>query len=427
MNRRLPPTDNRRPLAPRPGGVTGDRFGGLSLGVAAAAALVWANWPHGSYARVWERTAPWSGALGLHLSVQAWVNQAVLLAFFAVVGLEIRRELSVGELRSLRRAATPVLGAAGGMVAPALIYSAVVAGGAGAGAWGVPMATDVAFALGALALIGGVSPRGRVFLMTLAVADDIFSIVILVAFYSHRVHAGWLAAGLVAVAAMGAAWWWRRDRPGPHWSCWLGPAVRSLLGAAAWWSLLNAGVEAAVVGVALGGLVPAALPRRPPDHARAPGHPAGAGAAPRVRRWELRLTGAVNVVVLPIFALANVGVTLGGPWLGSGAARRVLVAVAVARVVGKPLGIAVTTLVITRVSPGIYQPRIQRRGIVGVGAVASIGFTVPLLIIRTAMGTGELATGAVVGLLIGSAVGVGLGAGILRGNQPAARSSPSPG
>lgn len=378
--------------------VHGDRAGGLTLAAAAAAALVWANWSGPSYHSVWYRPAPWSAPLGVPLSVQGWVNQALLLGFFALVGLEIRREVKAGELSSRRRAVTPVLAAAGGMAVPALIYTAIVAGGPAAGAWGVPMATDVAFALGALALIGGVSARARVFLMTLAVADDIFSIVILVAVYSHHTRAAWLVGGVAALAALGALWGWGPGSlPGMA-------GLRAALAVVAWWALLKAGVEAAVVGAAMGAFIPG----------RRPLHRDGRGqGGPQVRRWVRRLEAAVNVGILPVFALANVGVPLGGGWTANGAAWRILAAVAVARLVGKPLGIFLTTMGVTRLYPDVYQPRIVRRGLLGVGAVASVGFTVPLLIVRTDLGTSSLATAAVVGLLLGSVLGAATSTAIL--------------
>lgn len=370
----------------------GDRAGGLTMTVAAVAALLWANWPGvRSYHRVWTAVAPWSAPLGLGLTERDWVDQALLLVFFTVVGLEIRREFTVGELRSPRRAMVPIVAALVGMAVPALIYTAVLAGGAGASGWGIPMATDVAFALGALALIGGATPRARVFLMTLAVADDIASIVILVAFYSRHTNFAWLAGGVAAVVAMAGVWASRRP-----WG-WL----RGLLAAVAWWSLLHAGVEAAVVGVAIGGFGP----RR---------RPAGDTGPVGIRRAELRLQSVDNLVVLPLFALANIGVVLSGSVLLHGPGLRLLLAVAVARVIGKPAGIAGATLALRRRTRPPEPPRISRRVLVGTGTVASIGFTVPLLIIRTALPVGPLADGATTGLLAGSFVGVVIAGGILR-------------
>jgi NhaA family Na+:H+ antiporter len=247
------------------------------------------------------------------------------------------------------------------------------------------MATDVAFALGALALVAPrSSPRARVFLLTLAVADDIGSVVILVACYSHHVAWAALGAGLGFLAAMVLL---RRRAMLPAWACWL-------LGALSWWAFVNAGVEPAVVGVALGLCLPAG----------------GPGASD----YERRLEPWVNLAVLPTFALANAGLRLTGSGLGSGAALRVLLAVVVARVIGKPVGIAASTWAVARAGGGRFDPHLDGRARVGVGALASIGFTVPLLIVRAALPDGALAAGATAGLLVATAIGLATGGVLLR-------------
>ncbi len=393
-----PPVPGRRARAAE--ALRGDRAGGVALSVASAVALAWANWPgtH-SYLRLWDALAPWSRALGVDLSVRDWVNEGLMLGFFAGVGLEIRREVVAGQLRTWRRAAVPVLAAVGGMAVPALIYAALVAGRQGSHGWGIPMATDVAFALGALALLGrGASARARTFLMTLAVADDILSIIVLVVFYSQRTSPGWLLGGLGCLIAMGAA---RLRWEPPGW-----PLL--LVGMAAWWALLRAGVEASVVGAAIGALVPRGRPRRQ-------GH--GREAAPSVRRWERRLEPWVNVVVLPVFAVANVGLSFFGSGLGSPAALGVFTAVVVARLVGKPVGITLTTWLVRRLGGGSPVHRLDRRSLMGLGSVAAIGFTVPLLVIRAALPAGPEAAGATAGLLAASVVAVGQGALVLRGTR----------
>ena len=358
-----------------------DRTAGAGLVAAAVAALVWANWPGADYLGVW--TTP--HAL-LHLSLRGWADQALLVGFFAVAGLEIRREVVAGELRTPRRAAVPVMAALAGMAAPAVLYTVVVAGGPGAGGWGIPTATDVAFAVAALALVGNVSGRARMFLLTLAVADDLVGIVILVVVYNQGVTPAWLAVGLGSVAVMGALWWSRAP---------LG-AARLGLGALAWWSMLHAGVEASVIGVVVGAWGPR---RRPVE-----------GHNPKVRVWQGRLQPVVNTVVLPVFALANVGIGLTGNVFGGAAAERLFVAVLVARVFGKPLGILAGTALARRVTGQADQPRVSLRTLVGTGAVAGIGFTVPLLVITVALPAGPEATAATAGLLAGSVLSVGAAA-----------------
>jgi NhaA family Na+:H+ antiporter len=346
-----------------------DRAAGVTLAVATVAALAWANVDGDGYRQTWASVPSWLEFTGLHLSARDWVNDGLMTLFFVVVGLEIRREMTAGELASWRRAARPVVAAAAGMAVPALVYVVVVHDAPGGHGWGIPMATDVAFSLGALALVGsGVSLRLRVFLMTLAVADDILSIIVLVAVYSADLDVGFVAAGGACLLAMAGGRTVGRV-----------PAVLPVaFGAAAWWLWARGGIEAAIVGVAVGmvGLAAAAP------------HEAGP------RHWERRLIPIVNLIVLPAFAVANAGVDVSRLDLGSATALRVFVAVLVARVVGKPLGI----WLVARVG--------HVRETLGIGAAASVGFTVPLLIVRAAFGEGTLADSATAALLVATALGL---------------------
>jgi NhaA family Na+:H+ antiporter len=362
---------------------------------ATLAALAWANLSRDSYQRVWRTGIPWSGALGIDLSLQGLVNQGLLVGFFVLIGLEISREVAEGELRSLRRASVPVIAALAGMAVPAGIYWVVLRGSAAADGWAIPMATDVAFALGALGLVGaGRSSRLRVFLLTLAVADDIASVVVLVLFYSHGLDAAWLIVGLGGIAAMvalracGIRWVW--------------PLL--IFGALSWWGLARAGVEAAVVGVAIGLLAPA--------HPREQGQPATGSGGTGPRLLERRLEPWVNVAVLPAFALGNAGFSLAGSGLASRSALHVFTAVLVARVVGKPLGIAAATRAMSLMGWGRYDPGIPSRQLLGLGTVAGVGFTIPRLIVRTTFPDGPLANAAIAGLLAASVLSV-LGGAVL--------------
>ena len=358
----------------------GDRGPGVTLTVATIAALVWVNvWP-GSYEQVWAHIPRLGSALGLHFSLQDWTNQGLMTVFFAAVGLEIRREMSAGELASWHRAATPVAAAGVGMLVPAGLYALVVHGGPGAHGWGIPMATDVAFALGALALVAAhASPRLRVFLMTLAVADDLGSIALLVFFYSTGVAAGPISIGLVCIAAMVVI-----EARRPEW--WV---VKAALGALAWWGFARGGIEAAVVGVVIG-----AVARRP-------------------RSWERRLQPWLTLVVLPVFALANAGVSLRHFSFAPAGAAAVFVAVLVARVAGKPIGIGAGALAMRRAFRSRSDAHLAVVDVAGVGALASVGFTVPLLIIRAAFAEGPLADSATLALLVGTLIGAALGGVIL--------------
>ena len=360
--------------------------------VATVAALVWANLDGAAYARVWATVPSWLGFSGLHFTARDWVNQGLMTFFFMVIGLEIRRETTAGELASWRRAAGPVIAAVAGMVVPAVMYAAVVHDQPGGHGWGIPMATDVAFSLGALALLApGASLRLRVFLMTLGVADDVLSILVLVLFYSAAVDAAFLVAGIACLGAMIVVRAIRRPFG----------VVAVAFGAVAWWAFARGGVEAAVVGVVIG-IAGLASPARPADS-----HHFGP------RAWEHRLNPVVNLLVLPAFALANTGVDVGQLDLSSGTALRVFVAVLVARVIGKPLGVWLgATLLPSRFAMAPDQ-RDPARTRLGLGTAASVGFTVSLLITRVAFGEGALADAATAALLVGTVVGVGLTALLL--------------
>jgi Na+:H+ antiporter, NhaA family len=198
----LPPTGSRLSRAARAFLET-EAAGGIVLMAAASAALIWANSPwHGSYEELWHtELAVKVGTVGIAEDLRHWVNDALMALFFFVVGLEVKRELVTGELRRWRTAAVPVVAALGGMVVPAIVYTAFNYGRPGAGGWGIPMATDIAFALGVLALVGRrAHPGVKLFLLTLAVADDIGAIVVIAVFYANDLQPAWLlaAAGLVA-------------------------------------------------------------------------------------------------------------------------------------------------------------------------------------------------------------------------------------
>ncbi|MBV9411147.1 MAG: Na+/H+ antiporter NhaA, partial [Acidimicrobiia bacterium] len=211
--------------------------------MATAAALLWANLDGAGYVRTWATMPSWLGFSGLHFTAREWINEGLMTIFFVVIGLEIRRETTAGGLGSWRRAAGPVVAAITGMAVPALVYVAVVHSGPAGHGWGIPMATDVAFSLGALALLASVaSLRLRVFLMTLGVADDILSILVLVLAYSAAVDVPFVVAGVGCLLVMVVV----RRIPTPVGS------VALIFGAVAWWMFARGGIEAAVVGVVVG-------------------------------------------------------------------------------------------------------------------------------------------------------------------------------
>lgn len=258
------------------------------------------------------------------------------------------------------------------------------------------MATDVAFAVGALALVGaGRSPRLRVFLMTLAVADDIGSVIILVCFYGSHLRVAPLVIGVTCIALMGV---WELVRPA-------GIGFQLVLGTIGWLALARGGAEAAVIGVAIGVWA-------------LPSPVAGAWARLRgPRGWERRIEPWLALAILPLFAVANAGVSVRGVSAWSTGAVTVFVAVVVARLAGKPVGIGATTWGMTKAAGGPSGPVLASRDLLGVGALASIGFTVPLLIIRAALPAGPLTDSATLGLLVATVLGAGASFVILHGRH----------
>lgn len=373
---------------------------GAALTAAAAAALVWANSPWGSsYRSLWLHPLAIGGrSYGGLVTVQDWVNGALMSVFFLVVGLEVSRERRQGDLADGRTALLPVVGAAGGMAGAALVYTVVNHGSAGSAGWGIPMATDIAFTLGALALLGQRVPPGlRLLLLSLAVADDIGSVVMLAVFYAGRID----AAALAGAAAVGVIMVVVRARwPRPVW-----PLV--VAGVVLWALLAAGGVEPALAGVVVGVLVPGR-----PAGARAPdGDAPGRDPA---RRMERGLAPVSAFVVLPLFALANAGIVVRASMLSPAGAGRVFVGVVLARVVGKLFGITLACLVVVRLGWGRLPPGVGWRHLAGGAAVAGIGFTVPLLFAeRSFPGNPPLVAAAEVGLLAGSLAAFATGVAIL--------------
>jgi Na+:H+ antiporter, NhaA family len=395
--------------------------GGVVLMVAAALALGWANSPwRAAYAALWETPlAVQVGRYGIEADLRHWVNDGLMTLFFLVVGLEIKRELVAGELASWRRAALPVVAAAGGMAVPAAIYAAANAGGPGAPGWGVPMATDIAFALGVLALLGSRVPAAlKVFLLTLAVVDDLGSIAVVALFYSRGVELGTLAlaAGLlvlVAVLVRAGVWWL---------------PLHVALGLAMWLAMWHSGVSPALAGVAMGLLTPA-RPTAPPEVARDVGGAlAGELAAdprpPRLREMLREARGTVPLaerlahdlhpvsafVVVPLFALANAGVSLERGGLAVPGAGAVLGGVLAGRVVGKLAGITAAAWLAVRLGLAARPQGTTWAQLAGVATVAGIGFTVPLFVADLAFPDGSFQAPVKLGLLLASLVAGGAGA-----------------
>jgi Na+/H+ antiporter NhaA len=401
---------------------------GLLL-VATLVALVWANSPaSGAYDDLW----------GAHLSIDLagaeidedlrhWVNDGLMAFFFYVVGLEIRRELALGELRDRRAAAVPAIAAVAGMVFPALLFTLVNAGGEGAHGWGIVMATDIAFVLGALSLLGGRVPAGvRVFLLTLAIVDDVGAILVIALFYSSGISLGWLAAAggiLLAILVL--------RRYGPAWR---GPAYL-VAGIVLWVATLESGIHPTIAGVAMGLLTAVAPPRRA-DVERAASvarlfrrdpTPAGGRAAvleiatsvsPN-ERFQQGIHPWTSYLVVPLFALSNAGVPLSGDVLERALTSPVTLGVIGGLVLGKALGVGLITTLAVRTGVGPLPHGMHRGHLPGAATLAGIGFTVSLFVAELAFEDEALRDEAKIGVLVASVIAAVLG-GVLLARRGAA-------
>ena len=396
--------------------------------VAAAAALVWANTPVAAhYDALWATPLGMSlGPIGFERDLRWWVNDGLMSVFFFVVGLEIRREMHAGELSDLRRAALPLAAALGGMLVPAVIYTAFNAGHATSVGWGVPMATDIAFAVGVLALLGDrVPPALRILLLALAVIDDLGAILVIALFYSDGVHlpalgaAGAGLAGILVLQAFGVR------------------AVAAYVPVAlvAWGATYASGVHPTIAGVLIGLLTPVRAwlgPDRFADTAEAAARgvreAAVAGAthvhqhleamarATReavspVERLEHALHGWVAWFVMPLFAFANAGVSLGSLSL-AGDGWRVFVGIVAGLVIGKAVGVYAAARAVAALGAAALPRGVRWADVTVVGGVAGIGFTMALFVAQLAFPAGPALETAKLAILAASCV-AGLGGYVL--------------
>jgi Na+:H+ antiporter, NhaA family len=382
---------------------------GVLLVAAAVVALVWANSPWWtSYFDLWGTDVTIVvGSHELSLTVRDWINDVAMVLFFFVAGLEIKREVTQGELRDPRQAALPVIAAVGGMVVPAILFIALNAGGTGSRGWGIPMATDIAIVTGVVALLGGRAPSWlKLFLLALAIADDIGAIVVIAIFYSEGVSVPWLA---IAVSTLVVAYLIRSKVP------YVGVYVA--LGAVCWWSLHEAHIHTTLAGVAFGLLAPV-TPRRDPTLVDATEmgdllEVDGIESASRLSRhaqesvsvveWlEFRLHPWSAFVVVPLFALANAGIRVPTGEFGHIMSQPVTWGVILGLVLGKPIGITIATLLAVRLRVGRLPESVTTRYVIGAGALAGIGFTVSLFVTDLAFGESIHADEAKLGVLIAS-------------------------
>ena len=411
--------------------------GGVVLLVAAVAALVaanspWAGWYHG----VWDtRLVVGPDSHPLALTARMWVNDAVMALFFLLVGLEIKREILVGELSSLRQAALPFAAAVGGVVAPALVFLAVAPADMRAG-WAIPTATDIAFALGVLALVAPGAPTGlKVFLAALAIVDDMAAVLVIALFYTAEVHVGALmTAAAIVVGLIGL------NRAGVRH---LAPYLAA--GLALWFFVHESGIHATIAGVVLALTIPTHTRINAADFSRearahldafdrtetgdllvitskgqqealhALDNASSAVSAPLLR-LERALHGFSAFVVMPVFAFANAGVSLGGGEL----AWTTATAIGLGLAAGKPLGITLASWLACRSGVAALPAGVTWGMLHGVSWVAGIGFTMSLFIAGLAFGPSPAFDAAQVGIMGGSALAALVGAVLLRRTLAAA-------
>ncbi len=395
---------------------------GLLLG-ATVLALLWANSPwSGSYESLWAAEAGLSVAgWELSMDLEHWVNDGLMALFFFVIGLEVRREFSVGELTDLRRATIPVTAALGGLVVPALVYLALVPGGEAVRGWGVVIGTDTAFMLGALAVVGPTfATQLRIFLLTLTVSDDIVAVSVIGVFYSDALDLTALAVMAVLGVARGLL-----SRSGV-WRA----APYVLVGLGLWLATVESGLHASIAGMLGGLLVAAHAPRRDLVERAArrfrafrqsPGVEVGRSAhlglvrAVSVNeRLQLTMHPWTSYVVVPVFALANAGVDLRDGVLVDALSSRVTWAVVIALVLGKLLGVGLASWAGVRAGVGALPLGVGMGHVFGGAALSGIGFTVSLLIAGLAFDDPTVRDQAVVGVLLAAVLATGLGWAVFR-------------
>jgi NhaA family Na+:H+ antiporter len=390
---------------------------GILLIVAAVIAIIWANSPwHESYHDLWNAHIGIDiGGHLLELNLREWINDLGMVLFFFVVGLEIKREITEGELRDPRQAALPIIGAFGGMIVPAAFFALLNAGGEGSSGWGIPMATDIAIVVGIVTLLGTRAPSwAKIFLLALAIVDDIGAIVVIAVFYSDGVSFTWLGIAIGSFALAAAI---KNRVP------FIGVYVA--IGGLCWFALHEAHIHPTLAGVAFGLLAPV-RPRQTqvlvdentlgehPDYDAAFKLSRQARESVSIVEWLIhRLHPWSAFVVVPIFALANAGVRIETSELGGMVTNPVTWGVILGLVVGKTIGISAFTLLAVATKIGRLPKGVTPRYVIGAGALGGIGFTVSLFITELAFGESILAEDARLGVVIASLIAALLGSAIM--------------
>jgi NhaA family Na+:H+ antiporter len=453
-DRRIPARSRSYPLEPLFGRVLSpfERFlrrttaGGIVLIATTIATLVLAS-IFGSAALHTISETPFSITFGpqlhLELSWHELVNDGLMALFFLVVGLELKREILVGELSSLKDAALPVMAALGGMVIPALIYAAFNAGLPSAAGWGIPMATDIAFAVGILVLLAWRIPKNLIiFLTALAIADDLGAVLVIAIFYTAQLDLNALAAAAAVVVLL-----WIFNRAGIR-----TPIPYVIAGVLLWGALLESGIHATIAGILLASMIPARPAHSPAEFEkridelhrafRADRRDAATADDPLsnsrmasiaeamerssvavqspLHRMEHGLTPWVTFIIIPLFALANAGIDLTDIDWGQALASRVTLGIATGLVLGKFLGIVLFSWGAVRLGFARLPPGVQWKHIMGAGWLAGIGFTMSLFIAQLAFREPQLLAEAKLGILLASALAAALGLGWLFWSGPRA-------
>ncbi len=424
LPRRLRSTPAMRIVAPLARFLEIESASGIILLACTAAALALANSPWaGAWNSFWHTEARLTvGTWMLAGSLGHWVNDGLMTVFFFVVGLEIKRELVDGELRSMKKAALPIMGALGGMIVPAAMFLLLVRGGDGLRGWGIPMATDIAFAVGVLALLGSRVPVGlKIFLLALAIADDIGAILIIAVFYSSGLAFTPLLVAVLGLAAVSVL-----NRLGVR-----SIGMYTLVGMGIWLAMFRSGIHPTVAGVILGLMTPGrawvagqslvelllhAIDRldgqteRPHEqlHVVSALTRTATETVSPLERLETVLHPWVAFAVMPIFALANAGVAIDLQAIGNS----VTVAVAAGLALGKPLGILLLSWLAVQTGLAQLPGGVAWKAMLGVACLGGIGFTMSLFIASLAL-EGGLLDSAKIGILGGSAVSAAVGLGVL--------------
>lgn len=401
-----------------------EQASGILLIAVAALAIVWANSPWAaSYFSIWESKVSFGfGEFKIEKDFLHWINDGLMAVFFFVVGLEIKRELLIGELSSVKNAVLPAVAALGGMIIPAVIYALMNTSGEAAKGWGVPMATDIAFVIGILSILGNRVPFAlKIFLTAVAIIDDLGAVIVIAVFYSSNISFVLLgAAGMVLLVLVLLNFLHVRT-----------PLVYALLGIILWFLFLKSGIHATIAGVVLAFTIPTktringkeffdtaagAL-----DEMKEKGLAKdGRTISPEVgevlytiedscekaiapaHRFEHKLHPYVAFFIMPVFTLANAGVALGG--IGSGVFNGVTLGIFGGLFLGKVIGVSLFSVIAVKTGLGVLPSGSNMRQLVGVGFLAGIGFTMSLFIAGLAFGTLDLLNFAKAGIIAGSVI-----------------------